>query len=169
MSKYKLGDRVLIRPYPGKDKSRNISSECWAACVGRVGEIKEFRTDTDGTIAHRVDFPHTFWWLEERHMMGVDEKPTPLTADQKAIAKAEANLAALKERAAKKAKQAAERKAKAERAKALRGLSAAGKRVVSMLKAGSADDFGCQRESVIKLVAAITGDKPDAIKRAVAH
>lgn len=60
-----------------------------------------------------------------------------------------------------------DRKAKRERAKTLRNLSPAGKRVVAMLQAGSAQDFGCQRENVIALVAAITGDKADDIKKAL--
>lgn len=93
----------------------------------------------------------------------------PVSADARLIAKKEAELAALKERAAKKAQQAAARKAKAERAKVMRGLSPAGKRVVAMLQAGSVSDFGCQRDNVIKLAAAITGDKADAIVKALAH
>lgn len=65
-----------------------------------------------------------------------------------------------------KAAKQAERKAKADRAKLLRELSPAGRRVVAMLSASEAA-FGCQRDAAIKLTAAITGDDPAKLARAI--
>ncbi len=96
-------------------------------------------------------------------------KRAPLTKSQRRIAAKEAEPARLKEAAAKRAKDAAERKAKAERAKVPAGLSAAGKRVVAMLsdpKYGEA--FGCQAHAALALACAITGDKTEAMQKAIA-
>lgn len=166
MSKFKVGDRVRLVPQRCGDFLNRyyLPLDRWNdARAGLVVEVAE----SANTMENGEHFSVGGWhWPSKWFELAA---PLALTKDQRAIAKAKADLAKLEERAALKAKQAADRKAKAERAKALRGLSAAGKRVVAMLQAGSADDFGCQRENVIKLVAAITGDKPDAIKRAVAH
>ncbi len=83
------------------------------------------------------------------------------------IAAKKAELAKLEAAAAKRAKDAAERKAKAERAAALKGLTAAGKRVVAMLQAGPGNEFGCQRDSVIALTCAITGDNHGKMRKAI--
>ena len=91
----------------------------------------------------------------------------PGSKEQKAIAKAEADLAKRKERAALKEKAAAEKKAKAARAKLMSGLTAGGKRIIEALRA-KPEAFGCQREMAIALAAAITGDKADDIRKALA-
>lgn len=158
MSKFKVGDRVRVVSI--KDRHGHTCAD-WvdSGGVGRVDVVSGVSGMAEG---YQV-------YLEggscyEPRML---ELAAPLTKEQRAIAKAEAELAKLKERAAAKAKQAADRKAKTERAKIMRGLSAAGRRVVAMLQAGSASDFGCQRESVIKLASAITGDDPEKIKKAL--
>lgn len=158
MSKFKVGDRVRCTRCSGVPHGPQGGAVYTVSSLGESDDLglAELPNQSPG-------------WFSSRFVLLETKSGAKRTKEEMAIAKAESNLAALKERAALKAKQAADRKAKAERAKALRGLSAAGKRVVAMLQAGSADDFGCQRDNVIKLVAAITGDKPDAIERAVAH
>lgn len=94
------------------------------------------------------------------------DKAAPLTKSARLILAKEAELARLKEAAANRARATAERKAKAERAKALAGLSAAGKRVVAMLRANP-DAFGCQVGYAIDLASAITGDKAEAVRKAM--
>lgn len=56
---------------------------------------------------------------------------------------------------------------KARRAKLMKSLSAAGRRVVDRLMANP-DAFGCQRQAVVELAAAITGDDADKIRKALA-
>lgn len=158
MSKFKVGDRVR-----SLDTCHNKNEDV-KLTRGALYTVTHAEDDQRSGCLQVEDAYGTRGWRFPSHF---EMAKAPLTKAQRAIAKKEAELAALKASAEKKAKQAAGRKAKAERAKIMRGLSAAGRRVVAMLQAGSAEDFGCQRESVIKLASAITGDDPEKIKKAL--
>lgn len=161
MRELKVGDTVKIIDNRGGDV------EYMGLQIGQIGTVIRVEPDyCSGGLPYQVDFDGHHMWPRLDQIQSAMTRGR-LSSDDRAIAKAESELAKLKERAAAKAKQAADRKAKAERAKIMRGLSAAGRRVVAMLQAGSASDFGCQRESVIKLASAITGDDPEKIKKAL--
>ena len=153
MSKFKVGDRVVRINTPQTDMPVGgvfLVTDVW-------GDQIQF-TDLKGDRRTRSD-------LENFAL--TKKKASQPTKEQRAIARAEADLQALKDKAAKKAKTAVERKAKAERAKVMRGLSPAGKRVVDVLRQ-KPDAFGCQREAAVLLVAALTGDDHVRITRALA-
>lgn len=168
MREFKVGDTVKIIDNRGGDV------EYMGLQIGQIGTVIRVEPDYySGELPYQVDFDGRHMWPKLHQIQSAMTRGR-LSSDDRAIAKAQAEfakaqaeLAKLKERAAAKAKQAADRKAKAERAKIMRGLSAAGRRVLAMLQAGSASDFGCQRESVIKLASAITGDDPEKIKKAL--
>ncbi len=155
--KFKSGDKVRVI---STVDARGHTCGDWLEKMGKVFTV-DITNDGGGHYVVHLKEGSRF---EERML----ELATPITKGEKLIAAKEAELARLKDAAAKRAKDAAERKAKAERANILAGLSAAGKRVVAMLQAGAASDFGCQRANVILLAAAITGDSADKITKAIA-
>ncbi len=162
MSKFKVGDKVILRGHT----YQKVPQDAEAVITQIDGMDGLFcreiaASHTMGNMTHCRNGAGLYYFLNQ-----VVPVP-PQTKEQKAIAKAEADLAALKEKAAAKAKKAAELKAKRERAKLMAGLSKAGRRVVEMLR-GNAESFGCQRDHVIALAAAITGDKADDIRKAIA-
>lgn len=169
MSKFKVGDRVRLARYTSR--SSLIKSEHERRIHGGNSGVVERVDENDRVLPYDVRFnnePGTDGhdWCTEA-MLEPMAPLAPLTKEQKAIAKAEADLQALKDRAAKKAQQAAERKAKAERAKLMRGLSPAGRRVVELLKA-KPDLLGCQTKNAAELASAITGDDAEKIRKALA-
>lgn len=167
MSKFNVGDRV-----------KTIKKTYGDIPAGSCGVVT--RSEPAGVHMRADSHPKTndiihdrngagYWYVDDHlALIQDDHQARPVSKQGRLIAAKEAELARLKEAAAKRAKLAAERKAKAEQAKVLAGLSVAGKRVVAMLQSGAASDFGCQRDNVILLAAAITGDKADAIKKALA-
>jgi hypothetical protein len=151
VSKFKVGDRVRCIECSGVSHGPQQGSSYTVSCLGHSDDIglKELGESTPG-------------WFVSRFILDA-----PQTKEQKAIAKAEADLQALKDKAAKKARDAAGRKAKAERVKVMRGLTAGGRRIVEALR-DKPEAFGCQREMAIALAAAITGDDADKIRKALA-
>lgn len=149
-SKFKVGDKIL-----------RITDRCSGYFTkGKIYTVLDLDSDGDprtecDTGEKLVDYAHEFALVRAA------------TKDDRLIAKAKADLAKLEERAALKAKQAAERKAKAERAKVMKGLSPAGKRVVELLRS-KPDAFGCQRDHAISLACAIICDDPEKLRKALA-
>lgn len=169
MSKFKVGDRVRLLPYT---KASSLDRHTHENHIrgGNRGVVQGYDPD-DAKLPFDVRFNemggsdgHDWCTLEMLESI----EPAKMTPEQRAIAKAEASLRALKDRAAKKAKDAAERKTKAERAKVVRGLSPAGKRVVELLRS-KPGAFGCQREHAISLACAIICDDAEKIRKALAH
>lgn len=159
MSKFKVGDRIRIVTDAESGHYGIASPECFVKAKSSDGVVVTEINESSLKWADRYGCNWPVKWFAL-------VKSLPTTKAQREIAKAEAVLQSLKDRAAKKAKDAAERKAKAERAKPLKGLTAGGKRIVEALRA-KPEAFGCQREVAIALAAAITGDKADDIRKAL--
>lgn len=164
MSKFKVGDRVTFTETCGNVTNSHAGLRATVRHVERPEYMGPFSVGLEIDGFGLSGATRGLYWP---HIEYITKSEVPITKEQKAIAKAEADLAKLKERAALKEKAAAERKAKAEREKLMRGLSPAGRRVVELLRVDTSS-FGCQRASVVVLAAAITGDNADKIRKAIA-